>query len=1043
MYKPVQLNVKFPKLEEAILKFWQENQVFEKSLAKNKGQEEYIFYDGPPFATGLPHFGHFVPNTLKDIIPRYQTMKGKYVSRRFGWDCHGLPVEVEVEKELGLSGKKEIEAYGVADFNEKCRSIVLRFSSQWREIISRLGRWVDFDNDYKTMDIDYMESIWWVLKELWNKDLLYKAHYILPSCPRCSTIISNNELALGGYKDVYDPAITVKFALSNEPDTFFCAWTTTPWTLVANLALAVGPELNYVKVKHNNQFFILIENAAEATFGEDLEIIWTKKGAELAGIEYQPVFDYFSDEKSKGAFQVYAADYVTSESGTGIVHTAPGFGEDDYQLLKNTAITTHAPVDAECCYTGEITEYQGRYVQDCNKDIIQNLKAKDLLIKQENYLHPYPHCWRCQSPLIYRAVDSWFVKVTAIKEQLIANNEQINWVPDHVKQGRFGQWIGNARDWSISRNRYWGNPIPIWECNECKHQDCLGSRSDLEEKTGQSITDLHKHIVDELTYPCPQASCQGSMQRVPEVLDCWFESGAMPYAQLHYPFENKQDFNKHLPASFISEGLDQTRGWFYSLHVLATALFDTPAFKNVIVNGLVLASDGKKMSKSLRNYSDPLDVINEFGADALRLFLMKSNVVKAEGLRYSDNGVKDMLKKVILPFWNAYSFFVTYANTDNITPQSAPKQINNPLDIWILSTLETLVENVSKAFENYEVQKSVEAIIEFINLLNNWYIRRSRRRFWKSENDGDKINAYDTLWHVLITLSKVAAPVIPFTCEEIYRNLKLPTDPISVHLCDYPEVSYERKVPELERSMFYVLRVISLGRSLRAAHNLKVRQPLKCLYIITKASEEKQALLEMKEIIQEELNMKEIVFKDNEEELITYSAKANFKTLGKILGKDMKLVASQIATLTSKEIQQILEGATLTLSFDGIEHQSLDVVQDFLDIRREKKDDLIIENEDSVTIALETRLNEALIQEGEIRDIIRFVQNQRKTMDLDLSDRISLVFTGDASLKDTITNFSEYLQTETLTEKWEWQETAVGGTELIINDKSLLITLSK
>ncbi|MFH2113116.1 MAG: isoleucine--tRNA ligase, partial [Spirochaetota bacterium] len=654
MYEPVDSKASFPSLEEAVLAFWREHQVFEKSVSEREGSPEYVFFDGPPFATGLPHFGHFVPGTIKDIIPRYKTMKGFKVERRFGWDCHGLPVEYEMEKELGISGKKAIEDYGVAKFNEACRSIVLRYTGEWRHIVSRLGRWVDFDHDYKTMDPDYMESIWWVVKNLWDQGLIYEGHYILPYCPRCSTVLSNHELQLGGYKDVHDPAITVKFKLKTAPSgsnpsavaladgaTYILAWTTTPWTLPSNLALAVGSDIDYVLVKDGTERYILAE-ARLAGYYKDPSTCTIEarfKGADLVGAEYEPLFPYFAELSGKAGFRVHKADYVTTEDGTGIVHTAPGFGEDDYQTLKGTGVPTVCPVDGECKFTEEVTDYVGMFVKDADKPIIDRLKAEGKLVKRDHYLHAYPHCWRCSSPLIYRAVSSWFVKIDPIKQKMLDANSKIYWVPHHIKDGRFGKWLENARDWAISRNRYWGNPLPIWKCDTCNTTTCIGSIDELGKLSGQRPTDLHKHFVDDISWSCEEPGCQGTMRRIPEVLDCWFESGAMPYAQVHYPFENKKHFEEHFPSDFICEGLDQTRGWFYTLTILAAALFDKPAFDNCVVNGLVLAADGKKMSKSLRNYTDPMAVVDQHGADALRLFLMNSQVTRAEDLCYTDEGV--------------------------------------------------------------------------------------------------------------------------------------------------------------------------------------------------------------------------------------------------------------------------------------------------------------------------------------------------------------------------------------------------------------------
>lgn len=1042
MYRPVDNKVNFPEMEEGILRFWNENSIFRKSVDQNRSGREFVFYDGPPFATGLPHFGHFVPNTIKDIIPRYQTMKGLRVERRFGWDCHGLPVEYEMEKELGISGKTEIENFGVARFNEHCRSIVLRYTKEWRSVISRLGRWVDFDHDYKTMEPDYMESIWWVVKQLWDKGLIYEGHYILPYCPRCSTVLSNHELNLGGYKDVHDPAITVRFRATDEEQTWFLAWTTTPWTLVSNLALTVGPEIDYVKVADDDgSFYILAKNRLEHYYKDPsaVKIVWEGKGSDLAGRAYKPMFPYFAHAEEKGAFKIHTAEFVSTEDGTGIVHTAPGFGEDDYNVLKGSGVPVICPVDDECRFTAEVPDYQGRFVKECDKDIIQRLKEENILVKRDQILHAYPHCWRCSSPLIYRAVGSWFVDVQKIKAKMLTANDTIVWVPDHLQKGRFGKWLEGARDWAISRNRYWGNPIPVWKCPDCKKTLCVGSREELKALSGVDADDLHKHFVDEITIPC---SCGKTMKRVSEVLDCWFESGAMPYAQVHYPFENKEWFEAHFPADFIAEGLDQTRGWFYTLTILAAALFGTPAFQHVIVNGLVLATDGKKMSKSLRNYTDPMEVINQFGADALRLFLMNSAVVKAEGLKYSDEGVREVLKSMIIPLWNAYSFFVTYANIDNVAPDSAPDNPSNPLDKWIISEVSRLIEDVSAQLDAYDVQRAIEPIVRFIDLLNNWYIRRSRRRFWKSENDGDKGDAYKTLYTALITLIRVAAPFIPFITEEIYRNLRTKGMPESVHLDRFPEAGVLPRDTELERKMDLTQRAVSMGRALRNLHNLKIRQPLKSLYIVTLSREEKAVLVEMEDIIREELNVKEILFRDNEEDLVEYSCKANFKVLGKILGRDMKAAAARIEELTTSEIQSLLSGANLSVEFDGEEHRSVDINADSVVIQRSERENLKVLNEGALTLAIDPAISEDLYQEGMVRDIVRQIQNLRKESGLNVTDRIALSLWGSDRVREAVEGFEEYLMQETLTIKWEWEK-GENALEMECGDDRCYATLRK
>lgn len=1015
MYQEVDPKPDFAKLEQSVLDFWEKNRIFERSIEQRSGAPDFVFYDGPPFATGLPHFGHIVPGTIKDVIPRYRTMRGYRVERRFGWDCHGLPVEYEMEKTLGISGKTEIEAYGVAQFNESCRGIVQRYVSEWRHTVLRMGRWVDFDNAYKTMDSGFMESIWWVFKTLWDKGLIYEGYYILPYSPKLSTPLSNFEVNLGGYKDVHDPAITVRFRLRERPDTSILAWTTTPWTLPSNLGLAVGAEILYVQVQHQGESLILAEAALGRYFPDptSYQILRRFPGKELSGLEYEPIFPYFQNLASQGAFRVHLADFVSTEDGTGIVHLAPGFGEDDYNTLKPKGIAVVVPLDAECRFTAEVPDYQGLFVKDADKAIIQRLRDEGKLFRRDIILHAYPHCYRTGQPLIYRAVSSWFVDIAKIKEDMIRANQEIDWYPEHIKNGRFGKWLEGARDWAISRNRYWGNPIPVWKCDKTGKPVCVGSLDELEKLSGVRPTDLHKHFVDEITWPSPWG---GTMRRVPEVLDCWFESGAMPYAQQHYPMENKEKFEKNFPADFINEGLDQTRGWFYTLTILAAALFKKPAFKSVIVSGIVLAEDGRKMSKSLRNYTDPLEVMNKFGADALRLFLMMSSVVKAEDLRYSDEGVRNILRDYIIPLWNAYTFFVTYANIDRVEPDPQPRQVINPLDAWILSEAESLTETYRELMDRNDIHRAVERLMGFLDLMNNWYIRRSRRRFWKDEVDQDKKDAYTVLSWILRRFITLAAPFIPFVTENIYQNLRRPEQPISVHLCDYPPVRQEWRDPRLEHKMALVRKAVVLGRSLRAAHQIKNRQPLSELFLVTRDAQEKSVLLEMQDIIRDELNVKEISFYENEEALVEYRAKANFKVLGKILGSKMKEAASAIEKLSSAEIGQILDGSVIKLK---VSEQEIDLTADHLAIQRLEKANRVVLNDGSLTVGLDIGLSPELIREGILRDFIRQVQNRRKEKNLAITDRIRLKVKTTPQLADVLSEGEDFLFQETLCDAWE------------------------
>jgi len=1031
--------VNFSDKEKAILEFWNTKEVFKKSLEIRKDSEEFVFYDGPPFATGLPHYGHLLAGTLKDIIPRYQTMKGKYVDRRFGWDCHGLPVEYEMEKQLNISGKKEIEDYGIDKFNEACRSIVLRYTAEWEKTVNRMGRWVDFRNDYKTMDLSYMETIWWVFKQLWDQGLVYEGYKVLPYCARCSTPLSNFE-ANQGYMEVKDPAITVKFQLKDKENEFILAWTTTPWTLPSNLALSVSEEIDYVKVKDGDAVFILAKERLSAYYRkeEEYELLETFKGKDLVGREYVPLFDYFLDQKKEGAFRVISAEFVTTEDGTGIVHIAPGFGEDDYNACLKYDISVVVPVDAEGKFTSEVKDYQGKMVKDADPEIIERLKREKKIVKREQYSHNYPHCWRCDTPLIYKTISTWFVKIEQIKDNMIANNQQIRWVPDHLKNGRFGKWLENARDWAISRNRYWGATIPIWKCS-CGETLAVGSIEELFEKSGKKLDDLHKHFVDPVEIPCPK--CDQKMQRIPEVFDCWFESGSMPYAQNHYPFENKKKFESHFPAEFIAEGLDQTRGWFYTLIVLSSALMKRPAFQNVIVNGLILAEDGKKMSKRLKNYPEPEKIFDQYGADALRLFLVSSPVVRAEDLKFSEEGVKDILRTILIPLWNSYTFLATYALIDGWEAQSDQFfQPKHQLDQWILSLLNKLIEDVTEAMDSYDLQKSVQPLLEFIDMLTNWYIRRSRRRFWKSDNDEDKVEAYQTLYLVLLNISKLLAPFIPFMAEEIYLNLKIDDMPESVHLNDFPLTNHSMRDIELEKKMELTQKAVSMGRAIRIKHNLKIRQPLNAIYLVTRDRDEQTILATMEDLIKDELNVKNVIFNDNESELVHFSAKANFKILGKKLGKDMKRVNQAIMKLDSDSIQKILNGETYNLILEGLE---LPLTEEEIVIDRQEKENLVIQNDGTLTVAIDQKLSEELISEGLIRELVHQIQNIRKEKDFDVADRIKVEYSASEKLSVAIGQYMEFLCNEVLADSFSQSAEQDLAEKYPINDEMIHLLIEK
>lgn len=963
--------------EEKILKFWEEQRIFERSVEQRKECQYFTFYDGPPFATGLPHYGHLLAGTIKDVIPRYKTMKGYYVPRRFGWDCHGLPVENEIEKQYSLTGAKAIEEFGIPQFNEACRAIVLRYTEEWKSTVTRMGRWVDFASTYKTMDLSFMESVWWVFKQLWEKGLVYQGYKVMPFSTKLGTPLSNFE-AGENYQEVDDPAITVEFQSAEDPHLFFLAWTTTPWTLVSNLALMVGPDIDYVQVASQGKKFILAESRLGETFKSPDEYTLEKrfKGKELAGKNYRPLFPYFASHEG---FRVIVEEGVSLDEGTGIVHSAPGFGELDFYACKREHIPVVCPVDINGQFTEEIPEYQGILVKDADKAIIKRLREEGKLFKQGVVRHRYPFCWRSDTPLIYRAVSTWFVAVERFREAMVQANLKVHWTPEHIKEGRFGKWLEGARDWAISRNRYWGTPIPIWQSPSGKHK-VIGSIRELEELTKTKVSDLHRHHIDQLSF-----AWEGeTYTRIPEVFDCWFESGSMPYAQLHYPFENSEYFANHFPADFIGEGVDQTRGWFYTLMILSTALFNEPAFKNVIVNGIILAEDGTKMSKRLRNYPDPMEVTHKYGADAIRLYMLSSPAVRADDLCFSQHGVELVLRQVLIPFWNSYVFFATYANIYGFDPDKEfAAQPEALIDRWILSLLNGLVLDVERGMDHYNLQMAVQPLVNFIDCLTNWYIRRSRRRFWSDEATPDRLEAFSTLYQVLVKLCQVAAPFIPFLTEEIYRNLKGD----SVHLSTYPQYRASQRDQDLEESMQAVLETVSLGHALRKENKLKVRQPLQQAFIASK-NKHLLSLLESKQhLIQDELNVKQIVFSEDESSLVHLKPKPNFRTLGKRFGAKMPQVQQLIVALDQKALAQALSGQAIAIALDG---ELLTFSPDEIHVEREVKQGAIAQNFGEITIALNPELNEDLILEGIAREIVNKVNTLRKEHQFNVTDRIQL-----------------------------------------------------
>ena len=938
--------LEFVKKEEEILNFWQKNKIFEKSIEQRPKNKPYIFFDGPPFATGLPHYGHILASLIKDVVPRYWAMRGFRIERRWGWDCHGLPIENLIEQELNLKNKKDIESIGVNKFNKACKDSVLRYVDEWKKVIPRIGRWVDMEHPYKTMDSDYMESVWWVFEQLWNKGLIYRDYKSMHICPRCGTTLSNFEVTLG-YKDIEDLSVIIKFKLKKEKDTFILVWTTTPWTLPGNVALAVGKDIDYVKIQIDKEFYILAKNRLEV-IKDKYKIIEEIKGKGLMGLGYEPLFDYFfqkDDLKSKNnGWKIYDANFVSTEEGTGIVHIAPAFGEDDLKLSFLKALPFIQHVKEDGCFTEAVKDWAGEEVKPkddiskTDRKVVQWLEKQNKLFSQEKIIHSYPFCWRCDTPLLNYATFSWFMKVTAIKEKVIKNNDKINWVPEHIKHGRFGKWLEEARDWSISRSRYWGTPLPIWQCqgssalsslpkgskndkiNSCDNIKVFGSVKELEKLSNRKIKDLHKPYIDEIVFKCEK--CGGLMKRIPEVFDCWFESGSMPYAQVHYPFENKESFEKNFPAQFVAEGVDQTRGWFYTLIVLSTALFNKPAFLNNIVNGIILAENGQKMSKRLRNYPEPKQIVNKYGADAMRFYFLSSPAIKADDLCFSEKGVEETLKKVLIILWNVYTFYKLYANEEN--KKFSIKTASNifVLDEWILSRLNSLNEEINKAMDKYDLLKAVRPIEKFIDEFSTWYLRRSRQRF-KNNRQGKE--TAQILKYILFTLSKIIAPFAPFLSEQMYQGLKDEKDPESVHLCDYPQPDKELINRDLEREMTKVREIVSLALAERSQTGIKVRQPIASLKIKDQIGfyEGSQATTKIKnnkglvDLIKDEINVKQVVFDDKMEKEVEIDTEITPELKEEGLIRDyirqIQIIRRKAGLLPSDEIIICLQGKNAIL----------------------------------------------------------------------------------------------------------------------------------
>ncbi len=1029
-FSPVRPDVNLPKQEEDILRLWEERKIFEKSLegarsTAGQASQPYSFYDGPPFATGLPHYGHILAGVLKDIVPRYWTMKGYSIPRRFGWDCHGLPVEYEINKSLKLDSRKAILEYGVDKYNAACRSIVQRYSQEWKRTVRRTGRWVDMDNAYFTMSVEFMQSVWWVFQELWKKGLIYEGHKVVPYSTGVSTALSNFEANLN-YKQVQDPAVTVSFPVDGQPGVSILAWTTTPWTLPSNLGLAVHRDVDYVRVKElaSGQVYILAQALLPSVFkdpAKEVEVLETLKGEKLVGLRYAPIFDYFASKKSEGAFQVIHSDHVTTESGTGVVHMAPAFGEEDYAACKAAGLPFVCPVDDDGMFTAEVPDLQGKRVKDADKEIIASLKQKGRLFKQDTLMHSYPFCWRSDTPLIYRAVSSWFVAVEKIKDRLLANNATTRWVPDHLRDGRFGNWLENARDWAISRNRFWGTPIPVWR-NAEGEMICVGSREELERLSGQKVEDLHMEFVDKIEIPSPTG--KSPLRRVSEVLDCWFESGSMPYAQWGYPFQHEPEFKATFPADFIAEGLDQTRGWFYTLMVIGTALYDQAPFKNVVVNGLVLAEDGKKMSKSLRNYPDPMLVLDKHGADALRLYMIDSPVVKAQELRFSEAGVTDVGRRILLRWWNSYAFFANYANVDDFRPRGDARKSPNLLDQWVMSRLHTLIANTQEEMAAYRLYNVVPQLLQFVEDLTNTYIRFNRPHFWAEGMPEDKRLAYETLHEVLLTLSKLMAPFAPFLAEATYQNLSqvLPEGQRkeSVHLERFPEADRSLIRPELEEAVRAMDALVQLGRNQREKIKVRAKIPLRTMTIIQREKRVLENLKRFEPYFQDELNVREIAYAANEDDFVQVSAKPNFPVLGKRVGPKMKAVAAGIQKLALADLLKLEQGGSVTVEGEEITQSDLQVV------RAPKGDRPNLAVSAIVSIELDSTVTEEQVREGLAREIIRKVQAARKSADFQLDDRIALELGCSGQLLEAARAHQELICRETLTAKFSFADQPQG-----------------
>ena len=1007
MYEKVSTALQFVDREKEILKFWKDNGIFEKSVSMREGAPLFTFFDGPPTANGKPHIGHILTRAIKDLIPRYKTMKGFQVLRKAGWDTHGLPVELEVEKLLGINGKPEIEKYGVEPFIQKCKESVWKYKAEWEDMSDRVGFWADMENPYITYDNNYIESVWWAIKKIWDQDLLYKGHRIVPYCPRCGTALSSHEVAQG-YKDVKEKSVIAKFKVVGKDNEFILAWTTTPWTLPSNVALTVNAAETYARVQSGGDVFILAEALISSVLEEGYTVLETMSGASLEGIGYEPLFP-FAEMDRKGCY-VVCDSYVTLTDGTGVVHCAPAFGEDDARVGKKYDLPFVQLVNEQGNFVECVTPWAGMFVKEADPLIIKDLKLSGKLFKALDYEHNYPFCWRCDTPLLYYARDAWFIRMTEVRDRLVANNNTVNWFPDNVKQGRFGNFLENVIDWSLSRERYWGTPLPIWEC-ECGHRHAIGSIEELK-AMGDDVPagiELHKPFIDKVLLNCPK--CAGKMKRIPEVIDCWFDSGSMPFAQHHYPFENKEVFEANFPADFISEAIDQTRGWFYTLIAISTLLFDKAPYENVVVLGHVQDKDGQKMSKHKGNVVNPWDVLDNQGADAVRWYFYSASAPWIPN-RFSGDAVSEGQRKFIGTLWNTYAFYVLYANIDNFDPSAHTLDKNNlhPMDKWVLSKLNTLVQEVDGNLESYKITEAARALLAFTDELSNWYVRRCRERFWAPGMEADKVNAYMTLYTVLVTVVKLAAPFVPFMADAVYQNLVRSTDktaPESVHLCDFPVADTSLIDTDLEANMDFTLDVVALGRAARNAAAIKNRQPIGKMFV--QAETELSGMFAA--IAAEELNVKEISQIDNAEAFTTYKFKPQLKTLGKKLGKLLPRFSALLNEVDADAFMAKLKQGAVMFDIDGMEAE---ITLDDLLVETARREGFVAEQDKNITVVLDTNLTEELIEEGFVREVVSKLQTMRKEAGFEVLDRIRATYSGSAVVSAILAKKAETVAAEVL-----------------------------